>query len=378
MRSALKWKRLSGLTTENTGIYIHIPFCAKKCAYCDFYSQPYRKNTVENYVKAVIRNIKAYSDKSCVAETLYFGGGTPSLLSPEQVGDIIQAVGESFILPENAEITLETNPNTVDLKKLSALKKAGVNRISIGVQSMIDTELKFLSRTHSAERAEKAIIDAYNAGFENISCDVMIALPEQSPESLTYTLERITNLPVKHISGYILKVEDGTPFEHNGIKNILPDDDITADLYIMMCKYLAEKGFKQYEVSNFAIPDFESRHNCRYWKCLDYIGIGSSAHSCHAGKRFCVEKNLKDFIESPVQNVIITDDSPCGFEEYAMLRLRLAEGLNINDFPEHKNNLIKKIPALLKTGYINYDGECISLTPDGFLVSNSVIEYLVF
>lgn len=366
------------MITENTGIYVHVPFCAKKCAYCDFYSQPYRKNTAEKYVSAVIRNIRAYSNKSCVADTLYFGGGTPSLLRPEQVGDIIQAVGESFILPENAEITLETNPNTVDLKKLSALRKAGVNRISIGVQSMIDAELTFLSRTHSAERAEKAVLDAYNAGFENISCDVMIALPEQSAESLLYTLERITSLPVKHISGYILKVEDGTPFERDGIGNILPDDDITADLYIMMCKYIAEKGFNQYEVSNFAVSGYESRHNCRYWKCLDYIGIGTSAHSCHAGKRFSVDRNLNDFIESPVQNITVTDDSPCGFEEYAMLRLRLAEGLNVNDFPEHKSDLLKKIPALLKTGYINYDGERVSLTPEGFLVSNSVIEYLIF
>ncbi|MDE6427235.1 MAG: radical SAM family heme chaperone HemW [Ruminococcus sp.] len=364
--------------TEDTGIYIHVPFCAKKCAYCDFYSEPYRKRTVEDYVNAVLRNIEAYSDKSCVADTIYFGGGTPSLLAPEQVGTIIQAVGNNFILSENAEITLETNPNTVDLKKLSAYRKSGVNRISIGVQSMMDTELKFLSRTHSAERAEKAVIDAYNAGFENISCDVMIAIPEQSLKSLLYTLEKITALPVKHISGYILKIEHGTPFDSDMIKNILPDDDTTADLYIKMVDFLKNKGFFQYEVSNFAVPYYESRHNCRYWKCLDYIGIGASAHSCHDGKRFCVDRNLKDFIESPVQKTIITDDNPCGFEEYAMLRLRLAEGLNINDFPEHKSDLLKKIPVLIKSGYINYDGNYISLTPAGFLVSNSVIEYLVF
>lgn len=366
------------MTTKDTGIYIHVPFCAKKCSYCDFYSEPYRKNTAENYVRAVIRNIKAYSDKSCIVDTVYFGGGTPSLLSPEQEETIIQAIRSNFILSENAEITLETNPNTVDFKKLSALRKTGINRLSVGVQSMIDTELKFLGRTHSAERAEKTVLDAHNAGFENISCDVMMALPEQSAENLAYTLERITALPVKHISGYILKIEHGTPFDCDEIKNILPDDDTTADLYIMMCEYLAKKGFKQYEVSNFAVTGYESRHNCRYWKCLDYIGIGTSAHSCHNGKRFCVEKNLKDFIESPVQKTIITDENPCGFEEYAMLRLRLAEGLNVNDFPEHKNDLLKKIPVLIQSGYINYDKERVSLTPKGFLVSNSVIEYLVF
>ena len=366
------------MITKDTGIYIHVPFCAKKCAYCDFYSEPYRKNTVEDYINAVMRNIQAYSDKACIADTIYFGGGTPSLLSPEQVGNIIQAVQNNFILTENAEITLETNPNTVDFKKLSACRKAGINRISIGLQSMIDKELKFLGRTHSAERAEKAVLDAYNAGFDNISCDVMIAIPEQSAESLIYTLERIVALPVKHISGYILKIEHGTPFDCDRIKNILPDDDKTADLYIEMVDFLKNKGFLQYEVSNFAVSGYESRHNCRYWKCLDYIGIGASAHSCHNGKRFYVDRNLKDFIESPVQKITITDDSPCGFEEYAMLRLRLAEGLNINDFPEYKNNLLKKIPALFQSGYINYDGEYISLTPNGFLVSNSIIEYLVF
>ncbi|MDE6833171.1 MAG: radical SAM family heme chaperone HemW [Ruminococcus sp.] len=366
------------MTTKDTGIYIHIPFCAKKCAYCDFYSEPYRKNTVEDYVNAVIRNVKAYSDKSCVADTVYFGGGTPSLLSPEQVGKILREISDSFILPDNAEITLETNPNTVDFRKLSAYRGAGINRISIGVQSMIDTELRFLSRKHTAERAEKAVTDAYNAGFENISCDVMIALPEQSPESLTYTLEKITALPVRHISGYILKIEHGTPFDTESIKNIIPDDDTTADLYIKMVDFLKKKGFLQYEVSNFAVSGFESRHNCRYWKCLDYIGIGASAHSCHKGKRFRVERDLQEFIENPVQKTIITDDNPCGFEEYAMLRLRLSEGLNVNDFPEHKSGLLKKIPELVKSGYINYDGEYISLTPEGFLVSNSVIEYLVF
>ncbi|MDE6540182.1 MAG: coproporphyrinogen III oxidase family protein, partial [Ruminococcus sp.] len=134
----------------------------------------------------------------------------------------------------------------------------------------------------------------------------------------------------------------------------------------------------QYEVSNFAVKGYESRHNCRYWKCLDYIGIGTSAHSCHNGKRFAVDRNMNDFIESPVQKITITDDNPCGFEEYAMLRLRLAEGLNVNDFLEHKNSLLKKIPVLIQSGYINYDGNYISLTPSGFLVSNSVIEYLVF
>lgn len=363
---------------DSLGIYIHVPFCGKKCDYCDFYSESYRKDTVSEYVSAVIRNLKAYSDKSRLTDTVYFGGGTPSLLSPEQIEMILDEVKNSFSLSGNPEITLEANPNTIDFNKLEKFRSAGINRLSVGVQSMIDSELKFLGRTHSAERAEKAVIDAYRAGFENISCDVMIALPEQSAESLRYTLDRITDFPIQHISGYILKTESGTPFDCNEIKNLLPDDDKTAELYLEMVNFLGSRGFEQYEVSNFAIKGFESRHNCRYWKCLDYIGIGASAHSCNAGKRFAAERNLHDFINSPVQKIIITDENPCTFEEYAMLRLRLKEGLNIDDFLEKKNGILKKIPELIKSGYINYNENHISLTPEGFLVSNSVIEYLIF
>ena len=363
---------------SSLGIYIHVPFCAKKCAYCDFYSENYRKNTVSQYVEAVIRNLKAYSDKSRLTDTVYFGGGTPSLLSPEQIKIILDTVENNFVLSEKPEITLETNPNTVNFNKLSELRHAGINRLSIGVQSMIDDELKFLGRTHSADRAEKAVIDAYRAGFENISCDVMIALPNQSADSLEYTLDKITSLPIQHISGYILKTESGTPFDCDEIKNSLPDDDLTAELYIKMTETLKNKGFQQYEVSNFALKGFECRHNCRYWKCLDYIGIGPSAHSCNNGKRFAVERILNEFISQEVQKVTITDEHPCTFEEYAMLRLRLTEGLDLNAFPEHKDSILKKIPALIKSGYINYNNDNISLTPNGFLVSNSVIEYLVF
>ncbi|MDE5834335.1 MAG: radical SAM family heme chaperone HemW [Ruminococcus sp.] len=360
------------------GIYIHVPFCGKKCAYCDFYSESYRKDTVSEYVGAVVRNLKAYSDKSRFTDTVYFGGGTPSLLSAEQIQIILDEIRNSFRLAENPEITIEANPNTIDSGKLKKLRTAGINRLSIGVQSMVDSELKFLGRTHSAERAEKAVMDAYGAGFENISCDVMIAIPEQSAESLRYTIDRITTLPVQHISGYILKTESGTPFDCNEIKRLLPDDDKTAELYIEMVELLGDRAFIQYEVSNFARKGFESRHNCRYWKCLDYIGIGASAHSCNNGKRFAVDRNLHNFIESPVQKITITDDNPCTFEEYAMLRLRLAEGLNVDDFPEHKDDILKKIPALIKSGHINYNENRISLTPTGFLVSNSVIEYLIF
>ncbi len=362
----------------NLGIYVHVPFCGKKCGYCDFYSVNYLKDTAEKYTQAVLRNIRHYGDKTRTVDTVYFGGGTPSLLTPEQIDAILSELRNSFILDENAEITLEANPNTVTPQKLTELRKSGINRISFGVQSLVDEELLLLGRTHSAERAVKAVADAYNAGFENISCDIMIAIPKQTAETLEHSIKELSQLPVQHISAYILKIEDGTPFCNGGIADICPDEDETAELYLKMVELLEIYGFKQYEVSNFAKSGFYSRHNSRYWKCLDYIGIGPSAHSCFGGKRFAVERDIRSFIESEVQPIYITDESPCGFEERSMLRLRLKEGLDLSETGSHKAEIEKKIPHLIKAGYAEYDGRFVSLTAKGFLMSNSVIEYLIF
>lgn len=360
------------------GIYIHIPFCARKCSYCDFYSVCYTKMQAELYCDAVLRNIRHYSDKDTVVDTVYFGGGTPTLLIPEHFSGFISEIRKNFNLVENAEITIEANPNTLSPERLLKLRETGINRLSIGVQSMNNDELKFLGRNHTAERAEKVILDAVNAGFTNISCDLMIALPNQFSETLGNSINILTGLPIQHISAYLLKIEENTPFNCPAIRNIMPDDDKTADLYLTMVELLKQKGFAQYEVSNFAKSGFESRHNCRYWKCLDYLGIGSSAHSCYKGRRFAVRSDLQAFIDSPVQPVEITDYSPCGFEEFTMLRLRLSEGLNLSDVESHRSDLVKKITPLEKAGYIRYNGENISLTEKGFLMSNSVIEYLIF
>ena len=360
------------------GIYIHVPFCGKKCSYCDFYSVCYRKQQAELYVGAVLRNIRHYADTSRTVDTVYFGGGTPSLLTCEQLAEIMSAISKSFALSADAEVTLEANPSTLTPEKLRGLRSTGINRLSIGVQSMSDRELKILGRSHTAERAEKAVLDAANAGFTNISCDLMTALPEQTPDSLAASIERLSALPIQHISAYILKIEEGTPFDCRDVRSMLPDEDETAGLYLLMVRLLRERGFAQYEVSNFAKNGFESRHNCRYWKCLDYLGIGPAAHSCYNGKRFAVERDISGFISSPVQKVTVTDDAPCGFEEFAMLRLRLAEGLMLSDVEAHREEIIKKIPPLQKAGYVCFDGERVSLTPEGFLVSNSVIERLIF
>jgi putative coproporphyrinogen dehydrogenase len=363
---------------KGLGIYIHVPFCGRKCGYCDFYSVNYSKSAVQSYVDAVLRNIRHYSDRSRIVDTVYFGGGTPSLLDSEQIAEIMDDIGGSFFIDENAEVTLEANPSTLNPDKLAGLRNAGVNRLSIGVQSMVESELKFLGRNHSAERAEKSILDANSAGFENISCDLMIALPEQTAENIEYSVNRLSSLPIQHISAYILKTEEGTPFDCEDIKKHLPDDDETADIYLKTVGLLEKNGFMQYEVSNFAKSGYESRHNCKYWKCEDYIGIGPSAHSCYKGQRFAVERDLNGFISAKIQPVYVTESNPCGFEETAMLRLRLKEGLLLRETGSHKGDIAKKIPDLERAGYINFDGERISLTPQGFVVSNSVISYLIY
>jgi len=363
---------------SDLGIYIHVPFCGKKCGYCDFYSLKYSRDSAEGYVQAVLRNIDHYGDSASAVDTIYFGGGTPSLLFPEQLSLIIERIRERFTVNEDCEITLEANPSGLTPERLRKLRKTGINRLSIGVQSMIDSELGFLGRSHNSARVERTVLDAAEAGFENISCDLMLAVPEQTISSLEISAIRLASLPIKHISAYILKVEAGTPFDCDEIRSVVPDDETSADFYLHAVSVLEGLGFRQYEVSNFAVPGYESRHNCRYWQCRDYIGIGPSAHSCFGGKRFASESSLEKFICSDVQPVYITDDSPCGFEEYAMLRLRLREGLDLRNIGERRTSLEKKLPPLIASGYVNFDGDIISLTPKGFLMSNSVIEHLIF
>lgn len=363
---------------SDLGIYIHVPFCGKKCGYCDFYSLKYSRDSAEGYIQAVLRNIDHYGDSASAVDTIYFGGGTPSLLFPEQLSLIIERIRERFTVNEDCEITLEANPSGLTPERLRKLRKTGINRLSIGVQSMIDSELGFLGRSHNSARVERTVLDAAEAGFENISCDLMLAVPEQTISSLETSAIRLASLPIKHISAYILKVEAGTPFDCDEIRSVVPDDETSADFYLHAVSILEGLGFRQYEVSNFAVPGYESRHNCRYWQCRDYIGIGPSAHSCFGGKRFASESSLEKFICSDVQPVYITDDSPCGFEEYAMLRLRLREGLDLRNIGERRASLEKKLPPLISSGYVNFDGDIISLTPKGFLMSNSVIEHLIF
>ena len=354
---------------SNTGLYIHVPFCLSKCPYCDFYSIPFSRSKAVGYADAVIRNIRHYNTRY---DTVYFGGGTPILLY-EHIGRILRSADIS----DGAEITVEANPCMAEPHILEALRNAGVNRISFGVQSMNGHELLFLGRRHTPAQTENALINARKAGFSNISADMMIGLAGQTENRITDTARQLAELGASHISAYILKIEEGTPFASQNIE--LPDEDRTAELYLHTVRTLASLGFPQYEISNFARPGFESRHNLKYWRCEEYIGIGASAHSYFRGKRFCTASDADMFIREPFQHTTVTDDDAGGWEEYAMLKLRLTEGLTFAEAEkfgtadELRKNA-EKLPAKL----INAEKDRISLTPKGFLVSNTVIAELIF
>ncbi|MBO5265821.1 MAG: radical SAM family heme chaperone HemW [Ruminiclostridium sp.] len=348
-----------------TGLYIHIPFCASKCPYCDFYSERYSKKLAEEYKNAVIRNLSHYNE---TYDTVYFGGGTPILLW-EEIGGILSNVR----LCENAEITVEANPCVTDEKRLERLLEGGVNRISFGVQSLNDNELLFLGRKHTAEQAVRVVNLAYKTGFRNISADLMLGLPNQDKSSIYNSVNALSQLPLTHISSYLLKIEEGTPFSEMNID--IPEDEAMSELYLYTCEELDKNGFKQYEISNFARDGFMCRHNLRYWRCEEYIGIGAAAHSFCNGVRFCTERSIEKFISADKQEVVITDDEAGGFDEFAMLKLRLSEGLKFSECEkfgvasETIINRCKKIPS----DYIIVNEKSIRLTRNGFMLSNAVI-----
>ena len=356
---------------DTLGIYIHVPFCLHKCPYCDFYSCENRLYERERYVQAVCRNLKYYGNGSPV-DTLYFGGGTPSLLTPDSIQEILCCAASAFSL-QKPEITMEVNPATVTKEHLTEYRKAGVNRLSVGVQDLHPDILQTLGRLHTAEQALQTVEDAYAAGFTNLSCDLMIGTKGQTPERLDETLRRLTALPITHVSAYLLKIEAGTPYAEQKMQLQVPSEDAAADLYLQMVQFLNAQGFLQYEISNFAQTGFESRHNCRYWKCQPYLGIGPAAHSC-MDTRFYVPSDLDAFIEEEHQPTCLEDDAPCTMEERIMLGLRLTEGIPVSWLSQRQMQLADRF---CKGGLMKQDSGRIRFTPEGFLVSNGVLAELL-
>ena len=351
------------------GLYIHIPFCSTKCDYCDFYSIKYSQSVVEQYVNSLIKRLKNIDE---FFDSVYFGGGTPSIIGGENIAMILKYVN----FPENCEITVECNPNSATYDFFKSVAPGGVNRVSIGLQSANEQELRFLTRRHSSEDVKKAVNNAKLAGINNISLDVIIGIKNQTKTSLKNTLNFCIALDVNHISAYMLQIEPNTPM-FNIDKSTLPDDDYTALLYQFLSEYLNEKGIIKYEISNFAKKGFESRHNLKYWNCQQYLGLGPSAHSFINGKRFYYPKDINYFINDGEP---IFDCYGGDFKEYVMLKLRLVEGVNFEILKSKgftiSNAFLNKCKTLERQGLCYLDNKGVRLTEEGFLVQNSVILYL--
>ncbi|MCI2046519.1 MAG: radical SAM family heme chaperone HemW [Faecalibacterium sp.] len=357
------------------GLYYHIPYCFSKCRYCDFYSAPGARGVPEAFVAALLRELDAFTGGEALRpDTIYFGGGTPSLLSPEAVARLIAAAAPR----PGAEITLEANPETVDATQLAAFRAAGVNRISFGVQSARDAQLRTLGRPHTAEQARQAFRDAKAAGFQNICGDIMLALPKYSRAEFDETLALIEGGGATHISAYLLKIEPDSAFGKCPPAG-LPDGDAAADFYLYAVAQLEKAGYRQYEISNFARPGFEGRHNLIYWNCSDYLGLGPAAHSCIGGKRFYFAADTEAFVAGTAHPIA---DGGCGAEDFFILQLRLTKGL---DLAEYKRRGGKPFSAVqeaflarcVENGYARYDGHTLALTPAGLIVQNSILAELL-
>ena len=356
------------------GLYIHIPFCVSKCNYCDFYSGAYSSDLFEKYVDAVIRELENY--KGIKVSTLYLGGGTPTVLGERNLKKLLEQVFATFEI--SGEATLEANPADDLYDVFKTAKSLGINRISLGVQSAVESELKTLGRRHSAADVIKTVEDINKVGIDNYSLDLMLGIPDQTTKTLQKSVEFLVSLNPKHISAYLLKIEEGTPFFKMQNSLNLPDGDQAAELYLKAVDLLEENGFSQYEVSNFAKAGFEAKHNLKYWNCEEYIGIGPSAHGFLDGKRYYYERDLNGFIDNPTP---VFDDDGGGFCEYIMLKLRLAKGLKFKDFEKRYFKLPKeffaKAETFQKLGLVNLTEENLSLTKNGFLVSNTIISELL-
>lgn len=362
---------------EKAGVYVHIPFCKSKCPYCDFYSMKLQGGMENKYSEFVAEKIRGYKENPPVlADTLYFGGGTPSLIGADNIIKITESAKEIW---DFEEITVECNPSCVEDDFFSKVSSAGVNRISLGLQSAVDTERRSLGRLAGVKEAEKCIRSAQKAGIENISLDVMLGVPNQTEKTLDETLKFCTQSGATHISAYMLKLEEGTFFYKNQQKLNLPDDDFTADAYLKMVSFLESAGFPQYEISNFARKGYESKHNLKYWNCGEYLGIGPAAHSFINGKRFYYPRDIESFMNGgePV------DDGTGGdIQEYVMLRLRLKDGISYDELEKRgfgylNRTLKKEVSIYSQYGLIDETEGGFHLTPAGFLLSNAIIAKIV-
>lgn len=363
------------------GVYVHIPFCMKKCGYCDFVSYENRLSEGEAYIKALLTEMQSYRGER--VDTVYIGGGTPTVLPPHLLLQLLSGLQSCFAIAPGAEITVEANPGTCNGDGLKQLAEAGVNRISLGVQSFIDAELALLGRIHTAEDAVAAAENAYAAGITNLSLDLMFSIPAQTQDSLRYSIEQAAALRPTHISAYSLTLCEGTPFfsAAQAGQLSLPDEEEDRARYTLLCEMLKNCGYRRYEISNFAKPGFEARHNTKYWIREPYIGLGAAAHSFYNGRRFENPASLAEYYQTVYNQtermgeMITRQDA---MAEFMFLGLRRTEtGISRNKFFKEFKQPIdsvygEQLTKLCRLKLLELNGDTIRLTERGIDVSNSV------
>ena len=371
------------------GIYIHIPFCAGKCGYCDFYSLAGCEKMMPDYQAALLDHIDESSTaiKNYEVDTVYFGGGTPSYYGAERIVELLNALKLNGNLRLDAEVTIECNPDSMHLDELRMMREEGVNRVSIGVQATNNDLLKLIGRRHNYQQAVNAFKDARRAGFDNISVDLMYGLPSQTKSEWADSLSKIVELHPEHISCYGLKLEPGTRmYREYKDSAILPDDDEQADMYSFAAAMLKRYGYEHYEVSNFCAPGFESKHNLKYWNIDDYMGFGPGAHSCIGRLRYSYIKDLRRYISAVYRKTSLLDeyeqiDRFGRAVEYVMLAMRTAHGISENDYRERCQcdfaPIKKALIAFQEKGWAELTDDRWHFTVPGFLISNQLIGILL-
>ncbi len=376
---------------KRLGIYVHVPFCISKCAYCDFNSfVPKSETVMTEYVDAVISHMADYREagRGYVADSVYFGGGTPTALPQRELRRLLSSVSKNFDVSKKAEFTVEVNPGTADLSLFKMMRRCGVNRISMGLQSADNRELAALSRCHTRQEFVDSFRLARQAGFDNISVDLMFGIPGQTTASLLKSLSFVMMLEPEHVSLYNLKIEPGTPFYKNRdeLRAVLPSEEIEFEMYRAAIEALEKRGYLQYEISNFARFGYRCLHNLKYWNCEEYLGFGVSAHSYFNSNRFAFIDRVDRYIAAVKDKnspVTVTKESETleareRMGEYIMLRFRLNDGIGSVDFARRfgvsfESLYGRKIEKYVKDGFVEKREGSYALTPAGMFVSNYIL-----
>ena len=377
------------MSKPRLGIYIHIPFCASKCSYCDFYSLAGCEQQMPDYHRALIAHLaeSARGIRNYEVDSVYFGGGTPSYYGAEHLMEIFDVLKRNGNVRLDAEVTVECNPDSMTYKDLKLLRSEGVTRLSVGVQATNNDLLKLIGRRHSFQQAELAFSAARKAGFDNISLDLIYGLPSQTKSDWADSLARIVEMHPEHISCYGLKLEEGTPmYREYKDSPVLPSEDEQADMYSYAAEMLERYGYRQYEISNFSAPGFESRHNLKYWNMDDYISFGPGAHSCVGNLRYSFVKDLKRYISGVEKKVSIIDeyqlvDPMERSVEYLMLAMRTNRGISEEDYRVRTQSdwkpILHALQAFREKGWAEKTGDRWHFTVPGFLISNTLIGILL-